>query len=350
VTSARILAPHSSPHSSPHYAPSLDVDLSLPAGITALAGPPGAGKTRLLEIIAGFQSPASGRILVEDAIVFDAPSRVKLPPRLRHCAFIAAHDALFPHMTVRQNLMFAAHRWARLERHKRVADMLERFELTAALEVLPRELLPAHRLRIEIARALLAETKLLLIDERTTPDETLLRIIRDIFPGSVLIVTNDLELCYSAADRLALLASGRILQYGPARQVIEHPDSLAAARLTGIANLFPATIAALDPGRNQSRLACEHFTLYSPYLKGRLNGDSVHIGIRAEDVRVHAGEIEPDSNYAPVRLLRAIEGTRTVRMEFSGGITAVVSQEQFRGQKDNRGWQVELPAAALRVF
>jgi ABC-type sulfate/molybdate transport systems ATPase subunit len=76
VTSARILAPHSSPHSSPHYAPSLDVDLSLPAGITALAGPPGAGKTRLLEIIAGFQSPASGRILVEDAIVFDAPSRV----------------------------------------------------------------------------------------------------------------------------------------------------------------------------------------------------------------------------------------------------------------------------------
>ena len=331
-------------------APPLDLELPLPAGITALCGPPGAGKTRLLELIAGFAAPASGRILIDDAIVYDAPSRVDLPPRRRHCALVASRDSLFPHMTVRQNLMFAAGRWARLERHKRVADMLERFELTAALEVRPRELTPAQRLRIEVARALLAETSLLLIDARPSVEEGLLRILRDAFPGPVLLVTSDLDLCYSAADQLVLFAAGRILQQGPARQVIEHPESLEAARLTGIANLFPATIATLDPGRNQSRLASEGFTLSGPYLKGRLNGDSVHVGIRAEDVRVHAGEMEADTNYAPVRLLRAIESTRSVRLEFSGGITAVVSREQFARQKENRTWQVEFPVAALRVF
>ena len=147
-----------------------------------------------------------------------------------------------------------------------------------------------------------------------------------------------------------MLAAGRIVQSGPARQVIEHPESLEAASLTGIANIFPATIALLDPGRNQSRLTCEHFTLSGPYLKGRLNGDKVHVAIRAEDVRVHAGEIEPDTNYTAVRLLRTSEAARTVRMEFSDGITAVVTREQFLSQKDNRAWQVELPAAALRVF
>ena len=333
--------------------PSLDLDLPLAPGVTALAGPPGAGKTRLLETIAGFHRPTSGRILIDDAIVYDAASRVHLPPRRRHCAFIAPHDALFPHMTVRQNLMFAAGRWARLERHKRVAEMLERFELTAALDLRPRELPPFGRLRIEIARALLAETKLLLIDERGpagSDAESLLRLLRDAFPGPVLLVTSDLDLCYSSADRLALLTSGRIVQHGPARHVIEHPDSLEAAHLTGIANLFPATITSLDPGRNQSRLACEHFTLSGPYLKGRLNGDRVDIGIRAEDVRVHAGEIEPDLNYAPARLLRATENTRSVRLEFSGRITALIPREQYARQKENRTWQVELPPAALRVF
>ena len=130
-----------------------DIDLPLPSGITALAGPSGAGKTLLLETIAGFAPADSGRILIDDAIVFDAAARVHLPARRRHCAYIPARDALFPRMTVRQNLMFAAARWARLERHKRVAEMLERFELTGAIDRRPADIAPGERLRAEIARA-----------------------------------------------------------------------------------------------------------------------------------------------------------------------------------------------------
>ncbi|MEO8369183.1 MAG: ATP-binding cassette domain-containing protein, partial [Candidatus Solibacter sp.] len=126
----------------------LDIDLPLPDGITALHGRAGAGKTALLEAIAGFTRPARGRILIGDAIVFDAESGVNLPPRQRRCSWVGAREALLPHLTVRQNLLFAAGRWARLERTKRVAEILEHFELADALEMRPRDLPPARRLRV----------------------------------------------------------------------------------------------------------------------------------------------------------------------------------------------------------
>jgi molybdate transport system ATP-binding protein len=331
----------------------IDIDLHLPDGITALYGRPGAGKTTILEAIAGFRRPQSGRILIDDAIVFDAASKVNLPPRQRGCGWVGSGDALFPHLTVRQNLLFAAGPWARLERTKRVAEMLERFELADALEMRPRDLTPQRRLRTEVARALITEPKALLVDDRgveSGADEELLRRVRDTFDGPALCATSRLDLAYTSADRLALLEGGRVVAYGPAREVIEHPESVEAARLAGISNLYPATIAALDPGRNQSRLECADFVLSAPYLKGHFKGDRVWVGIRAEDVRVHAGEIEPGVNFMPVHVLRTTERPRSVRLEFAGGIAAEIPREQYTRQKDNKEWQVEFPPASLRVF
>jgi molybdate transport system ATP-binding protein len=327
----------------------LDIDLPLPDGVTALYGPAGAGKTAILDAIAGFARPPRGRILIGERIVFDAESGVNLAPRRRRCGWVGPRDTLFPHMTVRQNLLFAADRWARLERTRRVAEMLERFELATALEARPRDLAPEQRLRTEAARALISEPKALLVDERGA-GEGLLRLVRAAFEGPVLWVTGSLDLCYSSADRLALLEGGRVVGYGPAREVIEHPESVDAARLAGMSNLYPATIAALDPGRNQSRLECAGFALSGPYLKGHFKGDSIWVGIRAEDVRVHAGELEPGVNFVAAQLLRTTERPRTVRLEFAGGIAAEISREQYAREKDNREWQVELPPSALRVF
>jgi molybdate transport system ATP-binding protein len=332
---------------------SLDIDLPLPDGITAMYGPAGAGKTATLEAIAGFARPERGRILIDDAIVFDAESRVNLAPRRRRCGWVGWRDALFPPMTVRQNLLFAAARWARLERTKRVAEMLERFELADALEMRPRDLAPSRRLRAEVARALITEPKMLLVEDRGGEHgagEALLRLVRAVFDGPVLWVTGSLDLCYSSADYLALVEGGRIVGHGVAREVMERPESVEAARLAGISNLYPGTIAALDPGRNQSRLECANFVLTGFYLKGHFKGDRVWVGIRAEDVRVHSGELEPDVNYVPVQLVRMTERPRSVRLEFTGGIAAEISREQYARQKDNKGWQVEFPPAALRVF
>jgi molybdate transport system ATP-binding protein len=327
----------------------LQVDFPLPPGITALTGPAAAGKSTVLNAIAGFEYPDTGRILVEDAIVFDRDTNIHLPPRRRQVGYIGPTDALFPNMTIKQNLMFGAQRWARLERHKRVALMAERFDLAAAMESKPADLSPIQKLNCAVARALLAEPKLLLIDDRGA-GEPLLARLRDAFAGPILLVTRDLNLCYAAAAELILLDAGRIVQRGPARQLIENPESVDAARLLGIDNIFPAEIAALDPGRKTSLLKCAAFELSAPYLPGHFNGDQVSAAIRAQDVRVHSGEIESGVNFVPAQLARVVQRARSVRLEFAGGIAAEMPRAQWERQRDNRSWQVEFPPPALRVF
>jgi molybdate transport system ATP-binding protein len=326
----------------------LEADFEI-AGLTALYGPAAGGKTLILETIAGFDKPDSGRIMLDDAILFDAEARVNVPPRRRRCGYVAQRDALFPHMTLRRNLLFAAHGGARLERSRRVAEMLERFELTPEAASRPRELSPAEALRGAVARALLAAPKLLLLDDRGF-DEALLRAIREAFAGPVLLVTGDLDLCCAAADRLILLAGGRILQSGAPRAVVDRPESVEAARLLGFSNIFEGEIAALDPVRKSSRIEFADFALTGPFVSGRFRGARVSIAVLPADLRVHSGDIERQPNAIPASLVRVSRGARTVRLEFSGGILAEVSFAEFERQKDNKSWQVEFPPQALRAL
>src|ERR1700734_1423990 len=106
---------------------SVEFGFKSPAGITLLFGPNGSGKTLVLDAIAGFMRPDEGRILLDDNLLFDAATGVHLPPQARNCGYVFQNYALFPHMTLRQNLVFAAERRPRLERHRRVNEMLETF-------------------------------------------------------------------------------------------------------------------------------------------------------------------------------------------------------------------------------
>ena len=332
---------------------SLDVEFQLGPEVTALFGPPESGRTLILDLLAGFATPDSGRILVNDAIVFDAAARVNLPARRREVGYIFQREALFPHLTLRENLAFAADRWPRLERHRRVAESVERFQLAEAADLLPHAAAPDVRLRCAAARATIGEPKLLLIDNCGV-DEPLMGRIRTALKTPVLLVTGDLELCCAAAARLLVLDRGRIVQRGTPLEVLDQPDSVEVARLLGMPNLLPCTVAALDPGRNTSRLEFEYFTLTGPYIRGHFRGDRVWVGIAAERLRVHpAGRsAAPDAppNCVPATLLRAVEGPALVRLEFANGITARISREEFARQKDNKGWQVEFPPAALRIL
>ncbi len=328
---------------------SLDVEFELAAGVTALYGRRESGRTLILDLLAGFATPNSGRILVDDAILFDAAARVNVPPRLRQCGYIFQRDALFPHLTLRQNLDFAAAHWPRLERHRRVAETLERFQLAEAADLSPRDAAPEVRLRSSAARALIAEPKLLLIDDCGI-EEALLAQIRPVSKAPILLVTRDLDLCSTAAAQLLVLDGGRIAQRGAPREVLDQPDSVEVARLLGIPNLFQATVAALDPGRNTSRLEFEHFALTGPYIRGHFRGDRVWVAIDAEKLLVRSGNGEAAANCVPAPLVRAAERSRSVRLEFAYGITAEISREEFARQKDNKSWQVEFPPAAQRIL
>jgi ABC-type sulfate/molybdate transport systems ATPase subunit len=343
----------------------VDVEFQAASGITALFGGAGAGKAFILDAIAGFATPASGRIILDDEILFDGASGVNLPPRHRHCGYVARQWALFPHMTLHDNLLFplaCLARLPRLDRHRRVKEMCERFALQAAAPRRPREVSPVDRLRATVARALIGEPKLLLVDEPAAGLDIALRaewhktllLVRDETSLPVLLATRDLDTCFELAGNVLLLDAGRILQSGPPRKVLDQPAGVEAARLLGIRNLFPAEIVALDPGRNTSRLRLENFELTGPYLPGRLRGDRVWLCI--EPGQLHATPrdgAKPSGNQVAARLERASEMPRAVRLEFAGGIVAEIAWREFERQpndNDNKEWLVEFPPHALRVL
>lgn len=328
---------------------SLDVDLPISPGVTVLYGPSGAGKTLLLEAIAGFVTPDAGRILLNDAILFDAAARVDLAARQRSLGYVFQNLALFPHMTLEGNVAFAADHWPRLERHRRVAEMLERFELTSASGLRPCAASPPQRLHCAVARALIGEPRLLLLDDAGI-DEPLLARIREKFAGPILLVSSDLDLCTAGAGRLVLLEAGRVVQHGPAREVFDAPESVEAARLLGIPNIFEGTIAALDPGRNRSRLDFAAFSLTGPYIRGHFRGDRVSIAVRPEALSVGKGDA-PGDNCIAADLLRVSERTRYVSLEFAHGIFADLSRDAYLRVKEQPGeWHVGFPVESLRVL
>lgn len=337
---------------------SLEVEFQAGAGINVLFGPGGAGKTLILDSIAGFAKPDEGRILLEDRILFDAVAGVNLPPQARRCGYVPPGYGLFPHLTVRQNLAFAVRRRPRLERHRRVNEMLERFRLAECAGQGPRQLSPSERQRCAVARALIGSPQALLLDEPGRGLDAPLRaelyaLLRQVRAKSripVLLATERMEECFELGDAVLLVRAGRVLQSGPPRTLFERPANLEAARLLGIFNLLPAEIAELDPQRNSSRLRLGEHTLSGPYFPGKLRGDRVWLCVRPDQLSIPARDATPGPNRIPAQLVRAVELPHAVRLEFAGDLAVEVSHAEFEPQKHNREWRVEFPPQALRVL
>jgi ABC-type sulfate/molybdate transport systems ATPase subunit len=336
----------------------LEVDFQAPAGISVLLGASGAGKTVILDAIAGFLRPDEGRIMLDDRILFDAGAGVNLPPRARQCGYVFPGYALFPHMTVRQSLAFAVRRRPRLERHRRVNETLERFGLTECAARCPPELAGSERLRAAVARVLIGSPRALLLDEPARGLEAglraelyaLLRQLRAELQIPVLLATERLEECFELGDAMLVLRAGRILQAGAPRSLAERPASLEAARLLGIFNVLPAEILELDPQRNSSRLRLGEHTLIGPYFPGKLRGDRVWLCVRPDQLQAWPGTTRPGPNQIPAQLLRAVELPHSVRLEFSGELAVELSRAEYERQKHNREWLVEFPPHALKVL
>jgi len=337
---------------------SLDIEFQAAKGIAVLFGPSGAGKTLTLDCIAGFERPDEGRILLDDEILFDGAAGVHLPPRARRCGYVFQNYALFPHMSLRKNLEFGAERIPRLERHRKVNEMLEKFHLAEVAGRRPHELSGGQRQRGSIARALIGSPRLLLLDEPARGLDAplrselynLLRQVRQEFGTPVLVVTHDLDECIELGDEMIVLSDGRIVQSGSPRKVFEQPANVDVARLMGLYNLLPVEILGLDPGRNSSRLRFQDFELAGPYFPGRLIGDRVWLCIRPDLLGVAARDGRKGLNQMPATLVRTVERPERVRMEFSGDIAVEVPRREFDKFQSVREWVIEFPQTGLRIL
>lgn len=341
----------------------LDIEFEARAGVTVLFGPSGSGKTLTLDLIAGFVRPDEGRILLDDQILFDGAAGVHLAPQARHCGYVFQNYALFPHMSLRQNLGFAAERRPPLERHRRVNEMLEQFRLTEVAGRRPHEVSGGQRQRCSIARALIGAPRLLLLDEPAQGLDAplraelyaVLRQVRVEFHTPALLVTHDIDECFELGEEMLVLREGRIVQSGPPRKILDQPANADVASLLGSFNLIPAEIRALDPGRNASRVRVGEYELEGPYFPGRLLGDRVILCLRPERLTVGAANGRPGPNQIPAQLQRAVERPQWMRLEFSAAawpapIVVDVPRAEYERQRENKQWVVGFPAESLRVL
>jgi molybdate transport system ATP-binding protein len=194
----------------------LEVDVDLPSRTTALCGPSGAGKTSLLEVIAGLRRPQRGTIAVGDRVLFDSAKRIDVAPRLRGVGYVPQDDALFPHLSARANMLYGAQ------------DASEIGHVEAVLEVSAfssrsvKQLSGGERKRIALARALLSAPRILLLDEplagvhvelRDRVLEYLVRV-RDEFSVPMIYVTHDIAEASAVCEEIVMIDRGRIVQRG----------------------------------------------------------------------------------------------------------------------------------------
>ena len=283
-----------------------DIDLDIGAGqLFFLLGPSGCGKTTLLRMIAGFTDPTSG------SIRFGEDDVTHLAPNKRNTGMVFQGYALWPHMTVRQNVAFGleVRKVSKAEITQRVDEALASVQLTVQAERKINQLSGGQQQRVALARALVIKPTVLLLDEPLSNLDAKLRLemrqsIRDICKASGITgvyVTHDQKEALSMADGIAVLESGNVMQVGPPRSLYERPGNRFVADFLGETNFITAEVK----GREPDGAGGEHVMLDTPmgllrsavFPEGLPGGGNVTCSIRPEAIRLHqaAGSGTPAS-------------------------------------------------------
>ena len=328
--------------------------------VVVLFGHSGAGKSITLQTIAGLQRPERGRIVVGGRPVFDSNQGIDFPPQRREVGYVVQELALFPHMTVAQNIAFGVPSGpGRDERVQRLLALLQIEELARRR---PGTLSGGQRQRVALARALAREARILLLDEpfsalddalRVTLRRELLRLRKEL-GLTIIFVTHDLREAHLLADRLAVFDAGRILQFGPREEVFRRPANRRVAALTGTSNIFRGRVLGREPDGLMLEIAGARFRAEAPAWNPA-PGEEVDVAIRAERVNLRrAVEIE-NALHAVIREEFAFGSSHTLHFEPEGAgppVEVEIASRPYEvlGVAENRHWLVELPAADLHVM
>ncbi len=233
----------------------LDVAFEVGDEVVALFGPSGAGKTLTLACIAGLVTPDRGCIVVNSTVLFDSQRGINLPPQRRRVGYVFQHYALLPHLTVTQNIGYGLYRLPRRERAERVARAITSMRLEGLEGRRPGQLSGGQQQRVALARVLVTEPSILLLDE---PFSALDSPIRSRLRGELLellhrlkitavLVTHNLSEAYMLSEKMVVYDAGRVLQIGDRDEVLYRPGTQAVARFTGARNIFQGVVRSVGP-------------------------------------------------------------------------------------------------------
>ena len=336
-------------------------------GITVLFGQSGAGKTLTLEAVAGLLTPDRGRIAIHDRPVFDAATGLNVPPYDRRLGYVVQNYALFPHLTVAQNVAYGVFDLPRAERERQVDDLLRTLSIHELSDRRPARISGGQAQRTALARALVRRPAALLLDEpfaaldegvALTLRRELRRLVRDLnLP--VLMVTHDLTEASHIGDRIAVMDAGRILQVGDRPDVLQRPHSARVARLLGIANVLDGEVAATEDGLVvRSPIGA----LQTAQPLDAADG-TVHIALRADQIILTRPDRPSDdrANTLDVRIVDEADfgHSRTLYARVADApagsaptleIQIAPHPYQVMGVATRRRWRVHIPPEAVHVM
>ena len=329
---------------------SLQVDHGL---LVCLLGPSGCGKTTTLRLIAGFVEPSDGEIAVGGRVV-SSPKRT-LPPEQRNMSMIFQSYALWPHMTVAENVAYGL-KLRKLDRAtiaQRLNALLATTRLEALAERYPGELSGGQQQRVALARALIVEPETLLLDEPLSNLDANLREemrfevrrLHDAYRYTTVYVTHDQSEAMTTADLIAVMNAGRIEQLGTPEEIYDRPRSEFVARFIGSSNILR--------GRN---LDAEHVQIAGVPLRcdgARLApGAETSISIRQHDIELRTAPAQGGENVVPAKVVRQVYlgGTRDYMVEIPDGTQLrVVTAAAYSVAPGTAVW-LHLPAARCRAL
>lgn len=318
------------------------------APILVLFGPSGSGKTTALRCLAGLERPDRGEIRLGADAWFDSSAQVFVPPQGRRIGYLFQGYALFPHLTVEDNIAFGLRRLRQTERRQRVYELMRLLGMEELKARFPHELSGGQAQRVALARTLAPRPRLLLLDEPLSAldapaREQLRRELRGLLLSSSLpavVVTHDRLEALSVGDQMAVLIDGEVRQCGPVEEVFTTPWSVEVAKSVGVENILPARVA--EAGADLITLQAGSRRLFA--LGPARAGEEVFACIRAEEVILERGESARVSarNRLAGRVVRMQPEGPLVRVTLDCGIklTALVTRQTLEEFQLQEGMQV----------
>lgn len=325
-----------------------------------LLGPSGCGKTTLLRLISGFEQPSSGQILINGSCVNN------LPPQQRDVHTVFQSYALFPHLSVFENVAFAlrCRGLPDIEIKDRVKEALALVQLQSFGKRRITQLSGGQQQRVAIARAVINRPQVLLLDEPLSSLDYNLRKImqyelkqlQKTLNMTFVFVTHDQEEALSMSDRIVVLKHGEIEQIGTPRQIYETPCNLSVAQFIGETNCFDVTVDAIDD--EHIHVTIESIPIQCKKIAAQI-GDHFHLIVRPEDVRVWSlNEVDDTQHMLPGKIVDIVYKGSTVALQVELQSGRIIGAIEFFNEDDDQleykdqesvwvewltGWELLLP-------
>ncbi len=284
------------------YSFTLEVEFVAPPGFTILFGASGSGKTTLLDCVVGLAIP-QGRIVVGDRVLFDSDTKIDVPVPLRSIGYVLQDLALFPHLTVEQNVEYGLTHLPRAQKKERSSAMLREFRIDRLRGQRPSQISGGERQRVALARSLVTHPCVLLLDEPLSGLDavTKAKIIDDLRRWNtdrqipILYVTHSRDEVIALGERVLVLEDGRIVAQGVPHEVLNAPSQESVAQLAGFENIFEALVWLVHEDRGTltcrvpAKTAGSFVLLETPLIRAEA-GTLLRVGIRAGDILLAISE------------------------------------------------------------